>query len=1575
MVLLVLASVEIDPDIAHLKAPYVGLRPFERTEKAIFFGRELDATYLKDKIFSARLTLLYAPSGVGKSSILRTLVTPALEEQHAWVKYFDNWTGDDPCSSMKARLVKFASELGLPDAGVDTEKGPPTLTDIIGRIATADDRTAILILDQFEEFLVAHGKQLDPLRKELAALVRASGLDVRIVFSLRQEFLAALEPFRNEILNLFQSTYLLDSLDDQGLRDAIEKPVEMFGGEYEAELTKQLMDDLRASEDREAMATSKAPVDLPMMQIVCGRLWEETASRNLKTITLALYKKELGGSDKILENYVRGVMPKRWSHKLLTARLMRLLAPASGLKKPYTAAELAENDNLNLQRVTAELDRLTDQRILRVREYHGQKLYELQHDAFVRFISPWRDDILRQERVRRRLSRLAIGASVVLVFAGYYIYSGLWHDRNLIRNLRNESPQERRNNAEMSFDSATTDLLFRWKSFWLLNHLLQNYQTLIPDGYGVANAPPPRDFNRTSGDRPCDLLCVHYSADRKADDEDYINAEWRYLATSYFAARGIPVPMRLQFKPEPGYASTHFSVTSGNATLLDSRKIPITESSVFLSPSTLKGPAKDFFQQYQDQWAQVPQDEIAPFGPYTIVPGFLRPVWKVSGSPATDIRALPAIYLASALLKNPEPLFGNDAMQVLLANARKGYPQTVAEALAARGYDNLRKDLAQLVSVKHGESLTNLPMILDALAAYPASDPANTSEAVADKVYADLHNAEAKIPARLSGPWINTPNEPAPAAPKSNYTEIQPYIPGLQLSVKVYMGAHLQDVWFSERSPILNPRLYELRDKLLARYGVELRPPLVFTPDVNDPLPSTAYRIESVGSRAPQCSVAAVSLPAASDADVDRLINSIQSCIVAARMYWMMAEDANTQRQRTSPATQAWLNSHYSLSDQKFLMRALLSAPANLVGDEPPPPGADRLPAEYTLQHADWLLRSLVFWTRADDPRNTMQLAASLRETQRARLGQISLNASGQSSANQAAARLVSAGIRSLDADQPKAAESAFAKAVATDRAGAIHEFLALYPGSLKTALLHKAAAFCDGGGPPYRNTDNQDLVQKRIDLRETLTRWNSDLTPDQSRRYGLCLLSSYNGFHGEQIEIVAALQKQHSNPSEWSPDEARWLGEKILSEYNPYTDSDAFRDGGARLLKSAVVRLPEADSRKAFGFVLGDYDDFTLPKMNWPGPRTWRLDLLRELTDARPDPSNLFDLASQIYQIDRKDIQEEVLRLMDRAKQAIPNETNQVQRERDVALTYYYRASALERLSDLGAADPSLHLGDRRAEADQNLAQLRRINGWEEFGATTQAEFLSERGEYAKAIELGRQTMANYPNAAQDDQSWYEVMLTSQLLANDSKGAAETANLAKQRVDELKRTNDFATQDLQASLMFTAALGQLVTGSEMMEETGRDFLSKDHPYVPYIAMMLYARIASAETQQEARGLLNERWEKADRPHWKQRLRGGDETAWREMLIGLYLDQLKPQEIFSQIEDERAFAKSDFRFLPMSRQDMLCEAYFYSALLAESKKDMRTRNAHLRKVVDTKVVYFTEYALAKYMLSQNQPVR
>jgi hypothetical protein len=94
--------------------PYVGMRPFNPGEKDIFIGRGRDAVLLRDKVFSSRLTVLYGPSGIGKSSILRVLLIPELEEKKSRVIYFDDWRTADPTAALKEKLVAEAASLNIP---------------------------------------------------------------------------------------------------------------------------------------------------------------------------------------------------------------------------------------------------------------------------------------------------------------------------------------------------------------------------------------------------------------------------------------------------------------------------------------------------------------------------------------------------------------------------------------------------------------------------------------------------------------------------------------------------------------------------------------------------------------------------------------------------------------------------------------------------------------------------------------------------------------------------------------------------------------------------------------------------------------------------------------------------------------------------------------------------------------------------------------------------------------------------------------------------------------------------------------------------------------------------------------------------------------------------------------------------------------------------------------------------------------------------------------------------------------------------------------------------------------------
>ena len=60
--------------------PYTGLWPFTADDRHYFFGRASDAKRIAQSISSEGLTILYGPSGVGKSSILGAALPQALQE-------------------------------------------------------------------------------------------------------------------------------------------------------------------------------------------------------------------------------------------------------------------------------------------------------------------------------------------------------------------------------------------------------------------------------------------------------------------------------------------------------------------------------------------------------------------------------------------------------------------------------------------------------------------------------------------------------------------------------------------------------------------------------------------------------------------------------------------------------------------------------------------------------------------------------------------------------------------------------------------------------------------------------------------------------------------------------------------------------------------------------------------------------------------------------------------------------------------------------------------------------------------------------------------------------------------------------------------------------------------------------------------------------------------------------------------------------------------------------------------------------------------------------------------------------
>src|SRR5215510_7241414 len=78
-------------------SPYKGLLPYDEHDRDNFFGRAHETEILLGKILSHKVTLLYAATGVGKSSLLGAAVLPELEDvdkENLDVAFHRTWLGD-----------------------------------------------------------------------------------------------------------------------------------------------------------------------------------------------------------------------------------------------------------------------------------------------------------------------------------------------------------------------------------------------------------------------------------------------------------------------------------------------------------------------------------------------------------------------------------------------------------------------------------------------------------------------------------------------------------------------------------------------------------------------------------------------------------------------------------------------------------------------------------------------------------------------------------------------------------------------------------------------------------------------------------------------------------------------------------------------------------------------------------------------------------------------------------------------------------------------------------------------------------------------------------------------------------------------------------------------------------------------------------------------------------------------------------------------------------------------------------------------------------------------------------------
>jgi WD40 repeat protein len=420
-------------------SPYKGLNAFEDSEldALLFFGRERETEIVVANLIASRLTVLYGPSGVGKSSLIRAAVARALRElpEQPLVVVFSSWS-DDPNTAL-SEVVADAS--GLPANG--------SAFAALERVQS--ERDVYLVLDQAEEYFLYHADDGGPgsFADALPALFD-SQLRINVLVSLREDSLAKLDRFTGRIPSLFSNTLRLDRLDRPAAHAAIVRPVERYSEltgvvvTIEPALAERVLDEVGAGRIEPALGglgavdggDSGARIEAPYLQLVMQRIWDEERNAG-STVLRPEMLQRLGGAQHIVEEHLEGAIAELSpEQKDTAARVFNHLVTPSGTKIAHDVSDLADFGNVPVSDVQPVLSELADRRILRSVEEGGNVRYEIFHDVLAEPVLAWRSsheaerELERQQEVadrrhRRLLAVIVVGALLLALMSAVTVYA------------------------------------------------------------------------------------------------------------------------------------------------------------------------------------------------------------------------------------------------------------------------------------------------------------------------------------------------------------------------------------------------------------------------------------------------------------------------------------------------------------------------------------------------------------------------------------------------------------------------------------------------------------------------------------------------------------------------------------------------------------------------------------------------------------------------------------------------------------------------------------------------------------------------------------------------------------------------------------------------------------------------------------------------------------------------------------------------------------------------------------------------------------------------------------------------
>jgi len=348
--------------------PFKGLAFFDRADAEFFCGRERLVVGLVARLAESPLAGIVGSSGVGKSSLLRAGVLPALA------------AGALPGSARWRQVLLRPGT--CPNAELGRALAGEALPGVAGQLAPGE--RIVVAVDQFEELftLCEQEEERAGFAGQLAAAAADRDRRALVVVALRADFYGRLASYPALAALVSASHVLVGPMDRAELARAIEEPAARAGLQVERPLVQALVSEVAGE-----------PGGLPLLSTTLLQLWR---ARDGDVLSYASYRAS-GGVRGAVARLAEDAYHQLGEAEQPIARGL-LLRLASGEDGTLARRRVPAGELERLPGAGPVLTRLTGARLLTVSD--GE--VELSHEALLREWPRYRA-WLEEDRAGRRL--------------------------------------------------------------------------------------------------------------------------------------------------------------------------------------------------------------------------------------------------------------------------------------------------------------------------------------------------------------------------------------------------------------------------------------------------------------------------------------------------------------------------------------------------------------------------------------------------------------------------------------------------------------------------------------------------------------------------------------------------------------------------------------------------------------------------------------------------------------------------------------------------------------------------------------------------------------------------------------------------------------------------------------------------------------------------------------------------------------------------------------------------------------------------------------------------------------------